>query len=144
MNFGQNMINTHRRPYMTIKDINYDESYDSRNYGYSQGMLIESPQRILYISGQVGIEHEGEDKSFEDQIEAAYANMEKVLKSAGMTFDNVVKVTELVVGNSLEKLTSVNNKKKLIFKRFPASTYIPVDSLALPGMLFEIEAIAIS
>lgn len=129
---------------MKIKDINYDENYDSRDYGYSQGVLIESPQNILYISGQVGIEHEGEDKSFEEQIEAAYVNMEKILKSAGMTFDNVVKVTELVVGNSLEKLTTVNNKKKLVFKKFPASTYIPIDSLALPGMLFEVEAVAIS
>lgn len=129
---------------MTIKDINYDEDYDSRMYGYSQGVLVDSPKQILYISGQVGITYPNEEKSFEEQIEAAYKNMEKVLKSAGMSFDNVVKVTELVVGNSLERLSSVNNKKKLIFKKFPASTYIPVDSLALPGMLFEIEAVAVS
>ena len=60
-----------------------------------------------------------------------------------MTFANVVKVTELVVENSLEKLEAVNNKKKKVFQRYPTSTYIPVDSLALPGMLFEIEAVAI-
>lgn len=129
---------------MKIKDINFDEAYDSREYGYSQGVLVENPQKILYISGQVGIDFPNEEKSFEDQIEAAYENMNKVLLHAGMTFDNVVKVTELVVGNSLERLNSVNSKKKLIFKKFPASVYIPVDSLALPGMLFEIEAIAIS
>lgn len=129
---------------MNVKDINYDENYDSRNYGYSQGVLIESPQKILYISGQVGIDFPNEEKSFEEQVETAYENMDKVLKSAGMTFDNVVKVIELVVGNSLDKLNSVNNKKKSIFKKFPASTYMPVDSLALPGMLFEIEAVAIS
>lgn len=60
-----------------------------------------------------------------------------------MTFANVVKVTELVVDNSLDKLEAVNNKKKKIFEKFPATTYIPVSSLALPGMLFEIEAIAV-
>lgn len=129
---------------MKIKDINYNEAYDSRDYGYSQGILVESPQKILYISGQVGIDFPNEEKSFEDQIEAAYENLNKVLKSAGMNFDNIVKVTELVVENTTDRLNSVNNKKKLVFKKFPASLYIPVDSLALPGMLFEIEAVAVS
>lgn len=126
-----------------VKDINYGEGYDSRIYGYSQGVLITSPQEILYISGQVGILEVNEQRSFAEQIDLAYQNMEKVLHSANMTFANVVKVTELVVGNSLEKLEAVNNKKKRIFERYPASTYIPVNSLALPGMLFEIEAIAV-
>ena len=126
-----------------IKDINYNEGYDSRTYGYSQAVSVTTPQEILYISGQVGILEPNEQRSFADQIELAYQNMEKVLQSAGMTFANVVKVTELVVGNSLERLEAVNNKKKKLFQRFPASTYIPVDSLALPGMLFEIEAIAV-
>lgn len=126
-----------------IKDINYSEGYDSREYGYSQAVAVTAPQEILYISGQVGILFSNEQRSFADQIELAYQNMEKVLQSAGMSFANVIKVTELVVGNSLERLEAVNNKKKKIFARFPASTYIPVDSLALPGMLFEIEAIAV-
>lgn len=126
-----------------IKDINYSDGYDSREYGYSQAISVIAPQEILYISGQVGIFASGEQRAFADQVELAYQNMEKVLQSAGMTFANVIKVTELVVGNSLEKLEAVNNKKKKIFTRFPASTYIPVDSLALPGMLFEIEAIAV-
>lgn len=126
-----------------LKDINYTEGYDSREYGYSQGILISNPKQILYISGQVGVTASGEEREFSSQVELAYQNMEKVLKSADMTFANVVKVTELVVGNSLERLTIVNDKKKKIFSIFPASTYIPVTSLALPGMLFEIEAIAI-
>ncbi|MNT44752.1 Endoribonuclease L-PSP [compost metagenome] len=126
-----------------ISDINYGEGYDSRAYGYSQGVLVTFPQEILYISGQVGVLAPDEQRSFADQIDLAYLNMEKVLRSANMTFANVVQVRELVVGNSLEKLEIVNNKKKLIFNRFPASTYIPVNSLALPGMLFEIEAVAV-
>lgn len=127
-----------------IKDINYSDGYDSREYGYSQAVLISQPQEVLYISGQVGIAAPNEQRSFADQIDLAYENLEKVLKSANMTFDNVVKVTELVVGNSYERLETVNNKKKKIFRKFyPTSTYIPVASLALEGMLFEIEAIAV-
>jgi len=126
-----------------INDINYSEGYDSRAYAYSQGVLVTSPQEILYISGQVGISAPNEQRSFAEQIDLAYQNMEKVLHSANMTFSNVVKVTELVVENSLEKLEAVNNKKKQVFQKYPASTYIPVDSLALPGMLFEIEAVAV-
>ena len=61
-----------------IQDINYSEDYDSRAYGYSQGMLATSPQEILYISGQVGISAPNEQRSFADQIDLAYQNMEKV------------------------------------------------------------------
>lgn len=127
-----------------ILDINFSEGYDSRDYSYSQGILVKSPSETLYISGQVGIHEEGEVRSFEDQITLAYQNMEMVLKKAGMTFDNVVKVTELVVGNSSDRLHSVNAKKKEFFKsHYPASLYVPVESLALKGMLFEIEAVAV-
>lgn len=127
-----------------LTDINFSEGYDSRDYSYSQGVLIKGADEILYISGQVGINIEGEEKSFQEQVDLAYLNLEKVLKSSGMTFDHVVKVTELVVGNSQERLKIVNSKKKEIFKKmYPASLYIPVESLALKGMLFEIEAIAI-
>ena len=127
-----------------MKDINFDEGYDSRDYAYSQAILTSNSGKTLYISGQVGINVVNEERSFEEQIDLAYENLEKVLKKAGMGFDNIVKVTELVVGNSLERLEAVNNKKKRVFKNiYPASTYIPVDSLALPGMLFEIEAIAV-
>jgi len=129
---------------MKIIDINFNEGYDSREYSYSQGILVESASQTLYISGQVGIHEEGEVRTFSQQIDLAYENLELVLKKAGMTFDNIVKVTELVVGNSSEKLLAVNSKKKEIFKkRFPASVYIPVDSLALKGMMFEIDAIAV-
>lgn len=127
-----------------MKDINFNEGYDSRDYAYSQGILTSNSGKTLYISGQVGINFVNEEKSFEEQIDLAYENLEKVLKKAGMGFANIVKVTELVVGNSLERLEAVNNKKKRVFKDiYPASSYIPVDSLALPGMLFEIEAIAV-
>lgn len=127
-----------------ITDINFNEGYDSREYSYSQGILVTDASLTLYISGQVGIHEEGEERTFKDQIDLAYENLEMVLKKAGMTFDNIVKVTELVVGNSSEKLQMVNAKKKQIFKNhYPASTYIPVESLALKGMKFEIDAIAV-
>lgn len=127
-----------------MKDINFSDGYDSRDYCYSQGILVTKPQQILFISGQVGITIPNEEKSFEEQINLAYENLEKVLSRAQLSFDHIVKVTELVVGNSLLRLQMVNDKKKAVFKKqFPASTYIPVESLALPGMLFEIEAIAV-
>lgn len=127
-----------------ITDINFNDGYDSREYSYSQGILVKEAAGTLYISGQVGIHEEGELRTFQEQIDLAYENMELVLKKAGMSFDNIVNVTELVVGHSSEKLHMVNAKKKLIFKNhYPASTYIPVESLALEGMLFEINAIAV-
>ena len=52
---------------------------------YSQGAEVRSPNRTLYISGQVGVDAQGNmGQGIAEQAKIAVANMNAVLAEAGM------------------------------------------------------------
>jgi 2-iminobutanoate/2-iminopropanoate deaminase len=62
--------------------------------GYAQAMLVEAPKRWLVMSGQIP---ETKDKQvpseFRAQADLCWANIDAQLRAAGMTRDNLIKVT---------------------------------------------------
>lgn len=99
---------------------------------------------LLFISGMAPLDADlnvigGDDVAA--QAEAVFAALDKVLKQAGASFADILKVTVL--------LTDVNDRAKInpIRQRYfgstkPASTLFEVSRLAVPGMKVEIEAVA--
>jgi len=99
---------------------------------------------LLFISGMAPLDADlnvigGDDVAA--QAEAVFAALDKVLKQAGASFADILKVTVL--------LTDVNDRTKInpIRQRYfgstkPASTLFEVSRLAVPGMKVEIEAVA--
>ncbi|MGE0499950.1 MAG: RidA family protein [Rhizobiaceae bacterium] len=62
--------------------------------GYAQAMEVSGASRLLFISGQVPARVDGTvPDDFEAQARLAWANVIAQLRTAGMTLDNLVKVT---------------------------------------------------
>lgn len=99
----------------------------------------------LYISGQVGRPFEGGPSLVGSdeytQAKQIFARIEKILKAAGGTMDNLVKMTIFMV--DITKNTEVWRARREFFSGdFPTSTLVEVRSLAKPEVLVEIESIA--
>ena len=100
---------------------------------------------MLYISGQVARPFEGgTDIVGKDEYEQArliFSRIERIIKAAGGTMDNLVKMTIYVV--DITKNTEVWRARREFFSGdFPTSTLVEVRSLAKPDVLVEIEAVA--
>ncbi len=119
----------------------------SLQFGFNQGELVEGNQRTLFCAGQTALDenakpqHEGDIRA---QITLALDNLEAVLKEAGMTLSNVVRLTvyttdvDAMIQNSdamVGRLDGANVK--------PAQTLLGVARLAFPELLVELEATAV-
>ena len=99
---------------------------------------------VIYVAGQIGVA-EGGPNDFEHQVDRAFENLIAVLEAAGSGVDDVVKITILVKNHDDEKLQYLVAKRREVFGDDPpASTLIPVTTLALESLEFEIDAIAVS
>jgi 2-iminobutanoate/2-iminopropanoate deaminase len=109
---------------------------------YSQGVLVPAGARLLYVSGQIGAELDGSVPSeFTRQAENAWRSLLGVLEAAGMTADNLVKVTAFLTRPAdLGAYRTVRNS--IASEIRPASTLVFVAALADPRWLVEIEAVA--
>lgn len=99
----------------------------------------------LYISGQVARPFEGGTglvgKDEYEQSKQIFARIERIIKAAGGTMDNLVKMTIYVV--DITKNTEVWRARREFFTGdFPASTLVEVRALAKPEVLVEIGAVA--
>ena len=100
---------------------------------------------MLFISGQVARPFEGGTQlvgnNEYEQARQIFSRIERIIKAAGGTMDNLVKMTIYVV--DITKNTEVWRARRELFTGdFPASTLVEVRSLAGPETLVEIEAVA--
>jgi 2-iminobutanoate/2-iminopropanoate deaminase len=109
---------------------------------YSQGAVVHSPGRTLYISGQVGVDAEGRvGEGIAEQAKIAVANLNAVLAEAGMAANNLAKVTIYLTDESLIP-GFMEAAGSGLPSPPPATTLLVVKALAAPLLLVEIEAVA--
>ena len=98
---------------------------------------------LVFVSGQLPVSLEGKalaDKSFEEQVRHALANLLSIVKAAGSGPDHVLKVTAFIVG--VENWPAFNAVYAEVFGASrPARSVVPVPALH-HGCLIELEAIA--
>ena len=126
--------------------INPAGLYDPAPNAYSHVARLEPGVRLVYLAGQGGQDVEGKLSSdFGAQVRQALANLRIALAAAGAGISDVVKLTVLIADHSESKLAILIAEVALVWGPLmtPACTLIPVPRLALDGMLFEIEAIAV-
>lgn len=128
---------------LTIKKP--DGLYDSQPNGYSQVVIAPGGSRAAYISGQGGADINGTlPPDFEAQVKQAFANLRLALEGAGASPSQVAKIDVFVVDHDMSKLAIIGRHVYETFGgTFPAQTLVPVPRLAVDGMLFEVDAVAI-
>ena len=117
---------------------------DTTQYGYSQAAIASPNAKVIYVAGQIGVSEEGPN-DFESQVDRSFENLIAVIQAAGGKVEDVVKITLLIKKHDEKKLQYLVNKRREVFGDSPpASTLIPVPTLALESLEFEIDAIVVS
>ena len=118
----------------------------SLNFGYNQAEMLVGATRHLVCAGQTAVDADGNPQHSGDmrsQIALALDNLEAVLDAAGMGLANVVRLSIYT--------TDVDETMRhfdVLGSRFgpvgvaPPMTLLGVTRLAIPPLMFEIEATA--
>ena len=119
--------------------------YDPAPYGYSHAVVAKNVTRIAYLAGQGGENQTGAlVPKFADQVRQAFANLRTALNAVGAKPGQVTKITTYVVNYDQSMLDVMTRHVREVFgDALPAQTLVPVPRLALDGMLFEVDAIAV-
>jgi enamine deaminase RidA (YjgF/YER057c/UK114 family) len=145
MTIGIPAATTANENVLKLTIVNPQNLYDPTPNGYSTAVIVPGEGRVAYISGQGGQDSKGAlSADFAVQVEQAYANLRTALEGIGARPDQVAKLTVFVVDHDMSKLAVLTrNVKEMFGAALPAQTLIPVPKLAVDGMLFEVEAVAV-
>ncbi|PSL57652.1 enamine deaminase RidA (YjgF/YER057c/UK114 family) [Saccharothrix carnea] len=123
---------------------NPDALHDPTGYGYSH--LAATTGDLVFVAGQYGSDADGHVVSddFAEQVGRAFANLGTALRAAGLDYRHVARLGTYVVGHDADRLAVLLEHVRRVWgDRPPAQTLLGVATLALPGMLFEVDAVAV-
>lgn len=132
---------------METKHINPETLLQPR--GYTHVVTVSAPGRIIFISGQVAVDKDGKlvgSGDLKTQVRQAAANLKLALEGAGATPADIVKTNTYIVNYKPSDYAAMREARTSLFPdgtKAPASTLIGVTSLAVEGLMVEMEAIAI-
>ncbi|MFD0143539.1 MULTISPECIES: RidA family protein [unclassified Streptomyces] len=118
--------------------------HDPSPFGYSHA--VSAPGELVFIGGQYASDATGAPVpgDFAAQVGLAFTNLRRALEGVGLGFEHVVRLGSYIVDHDLAKLEVLGGALHGAFgDRLPAQTLQGVAALALPGMLFEIDAVAV-
>jgi 2-iminobutanoate/2-iminopropanoate deaminase len=96
----------------------------------------------VYASGQIGIDASGMLlDGFSAQATQAFENLQVVLAAAGAELTDMVKISVLVA--EPRDVRSYMKLRQRYLPQRPASTLYAVKAFAMPGLLVELDAIAV-
>lgn len=108
---------------------------------YAQAHAVSEFQTLLFISGQIPEDDAGQvPVEFKDQARLVWKNIETQLRAAGMTLDNLVKVTTFLSDRKYRQ-ENYEVRTAVLKERSPALTVI-IAEIYDEAWLLEIEAIA--
>jgi len=118
-----------------------------RPSGYSDGMLVSGPARLLFVAGQIGWDERGRlvSADFVAQFRRALENAVAVVRAAGGGPESIVRLTLYVTDKReyASRLAEVGDAYRAVMGRaYPAMSLIPVPDLLETGARVEIEATA--
>ncbi|WP_435873021.1 RidA family protein [Micromonospora arborensis] len=120
----------------------------SLEMGFNQGEIVSGQTRTLYVSGQTSMSPEGKpehDGDIAAQLALSVDNLEAVLREAGMTLANLVRLN--VYTTDVDQLFphyGVLAGRLGAAGVAPTTTMLGVTRLAIPGQLVELEGTAVA
>ena len=129
---------------MTLELVNPTDLHTPRSYTH---VVIARGGRLVFVAGQAADDVDGNLIGVGDlgaQAHQAFANLGVALAAAGATPAQVAKITIYVVGHRPELLPVIEAARVSVFgDHKPADTLVGIETLAEPGYLIEIDAIAV-
>jgi enamine deaminase RidA (YjgF/YER057c/UK114 family) len=118
-----------------------------KNGSYSHAVEAIGPGRILYISGQQGLDVNdklaGAPGDFRAQAEQAFVNIKAAVEAAGGGMEHIVRLNHYFIDlRSHFRMLRDIRLKYFDAARQPASTMIQVGILTRDGALYEVDAVA--
>jgi enamine deaminase RidA (YjgF/YER057c/UK114 family) len=117
--------------------------HDPVGFGYSH---VADTHDLVFVAGQYASGPDGSVPSadFTEQVELAFANLGTALAAAGLGFEHVARLGTFIVDHDEAKLEALVGVIARIWGEHPpAQTLLGVARLALPDMLFEVDAVAV-
>jgi enamine deaminase RidA (YjgF/YER057c/UK114 family) len=113
---------------------------------YTQ-VVVATGSRLVFVAGQVADDAQGNLVAPGDlaaQARRAFANVGRALAAAAAGPKQVARITIYVVHQRPEYLPLISEARIAVFgDHKPADTIVGVETLAEPGYLIEVEAIAV-
>ena len=129
---------------MTHQILNPSGLHNPVSFGYSHLAVTHD---LVFVAGQYASDAQGHVTSpkFPQQVKETFRNLRTALTAADVTPTHVVQLRTYVVDLDTDKLgVLVSEIEALWGEEPPTQTLLGVAGLALPGMLFEVEAIAVT
>ena len=126
--------------------IQPDDTFESKRFGFTQ-VVTSPPGKLVFVSGQVALDRDlklvGEG-DVAAQAERALENLGNSLRAAGASPADITMLRTYIVDYQVEYGAKLAPHFERFFQgRPPASTRVGVQALAAPGLLIEIEAVAV-
>ncbi len=116
----------------------------ARPRGYSHVVETSGPGRTIYIAGQLGLTPDGAlAEGFRAQATQAFENIKAALASVGADFSHVVKLNNYLTDMADLPAYFEIRDRYVNTAAPPASTTVAISTLARPGAVYEVEAIAV-
>ena len=112
------------------------------NLSHDLGIQVDD---TIWVSGMVAFDPEGRivgEGDMRVQADQVFANVAAVLAEAGATLNDVVKITAWLT--DMDQYSGYNDARAAAFtERLPASATVHSPQLVRPGLLVEVEAVAV-
>ena len=117
-------------------------------WSWDDGLPLAQAKQIgntIYVSGQVAFNPQGKlvgKGNMKVQTRQVFRNIKAVLAAAGAKMDHIIKINTYITDGS-KFMEMLEARGDIFGDNPPASTAVVVAGLAFPGLLIEVEAIAV-
>lgn len=127
---------------MMLTAYTLNDRIRAHSHNAAHAMEVPPNARLLFCNGQVGARLDGTvPDSARQQVEVIFERIALILAAAGMSFDDVVKLTVYVTDKAiLDDYFAV--RARIMGERSPPATLLVVGPFPRPGVEVEIEAVA--
>jgi enamine deaminase RidA (YjgF/YER057c/UK114 family) len=125
---------------------NYLEGTETQKQRAYSPAVVTQGGRTVWLAGHTATQDsEGRDISynFEAQVRQVFRDLDNTLRRAGGTLADMVTMTVFILDSRLGTRFTEMRREMFADDKYPASALITVSSFARPGIVIEIQGVAV-